>query len=393
MANLAIVGSHSTNGVSAIHSELLRKTTVRDLAEAFPDRFNNKTNGVTPRRWLRLANPFLADTITAAIGDSWITDLTKLQKLRPLANDAAFRAEIQRAKRAAKARFSDWLKTQSETSVDPDTAFDCQIKRIHEYKRQLLNALRIVILYLRLRQNPGLAVPPRTFFFAGKAAPAYYLAKVIIKFINNLARTIESDPLTRGKLNVVFLPEYNVSLAERLIPAADVSNQISTAGYEASGTSNMKFMMNGALTLGTRDGSTIEMAEEAGEENLFLFGLTVDDVASSRPWYSPYWHYQNEPETRAALDLIFSDHFSGDEPGIFEPLRDALLTYGDFYMHLADLTSYLRADGSLCQLYLKPDEWAQKVILNIAASGKFSSDRAISEYAAEIWSAHPCPVR
>ena len=393
MANLAIVGSHSTNGVAAIHSELLRKTTVRDLAEAFPDRFNNKTNGVTPRRWLRLANPFLAETISAAIGDSWITDLTKLQKLRPLANDAAFQAEIQRAKRAAKARFSDWLKTQSETSVDPDTAFDCQIKRIHEYKRQLLNALRIVVLYQRLRQNPGLAVPPRTFFFAGKAAPAYLLAKVIIKFINNLARTIDSDPVTRGKLNVVFLPEYNVSLAERLIPAADVSNQISTAGYEASGTSNMKFMMNGALTLGTRDGATIEMAVEAGEENFFLFGLSADEVASSRPWYSPYWHYQNEPDTRAALDLIFSDHFSREEPGIFEPLRGALLTHGDQFMHLADLTSYLRADGSLCQLYLKPDEWAQKVILNIAASGKFSSDRTISEDAAEIWNAHPCPVR
>ena len=393
MANLAIVGSHSTNGVAAIHSELLRKTTVRDLAEAFPERFNNKTNGVTPRRWLRLANPSLAETISAAIGDSWITDLTQLQKLRPLANDAAFRAEVQRAKRAAKARFSDWLKAQSETSVDPDTAFDCQVKRIHEYKRQLLNALRIVILYQRLRENPGLAVPPRTFFFAGKAAPAYQLAKVIIKFINNLGRAINSDPVTRGKLNVVFLPEYNVSLAERVIPAADVSNQISTAGYEASGTSNMKFMMNGALTLGTRDGATIEMAEEAGEENFFLFGLTADEVASSRPWYSPYWHYWNEPETRAALDLIFSDHFSREEPGIFEPLRAALLTNGDFYMHLADLTSYLRADGSLCDLYLKPDDWTKKSILNIASSGKFSSDRTIREYATEIWRAEPCPVR
>ena len=393
MANLAIIGSHSTNGVAAIHSELLRKTTVRDLAEAFPERFNNKTNGVTPRRWLRLANPSLAQTISAAIGDSWITDLTQLQKLRPLANDAAFRAEIQRAKRAAKARFSDWLRAQSNTSVDPDTAFDCQVKRIHEYKRQLLNALRIVILYQRLRDNPGLAMPPRTFFFAGKAAPAYQLAKVIIKLINNLALAIDSDPLTRGKLNVVFLPEYNVSLAERLIPAADVSNQISTAGYEASGTSNMKFMMNGALTLGTRDGATIEMAEEAGEENFFLFGLTAAEVANSRPWYNPYWHYHNEPETRAALELIFSDHFSREEPGIFEPLRAALLTNRDFYMHLADLTSYLRADGSLCELYRKPDDWTKTSILNIAASGKFSSDRAIREYATEIWRAEPCSVR
>jgi glycogen phosphorylase len=392
MANLAIVGSHSTNGVAEIHSELLRKTTVRDLAEAFPDRFNNKTNGVTPRRWLGLANPSLADTISSAIGDAWITDLTQLQKLRPLAEDVAFRAQILRAQRACKGRFSDWLKANSDTIVDPDTMFDCQVKRIHEYKRQLLNALRIVVLYQRLRENPGLDVPPRTFLFAGKAAPAYYLAKVIIKFINNLAQAIDSDPAVRGKLNVAFLPEYNVSLAERLIPAADVSNQISTAGYEASGTSNMKFMMNGALTLGTRDGATIEMAEEAGEENFFLFGLSADEVASSRPWYSPYWHYQNEPETRKALDLIFSDHFSREERGIFEPLRGALLTHGDQFLHLADLTSYLRADGSLVDLYRRPDEWARKVILNIAGSGKFSSDRTIREYTSEIWRAKPCPV-
>ncbi len=392
MANLAIVGSHSTNGVAAIHSELLRRTTVRDLAEAFPERFNNKTNGVTPRRWLRLANPALAETISAAIGDSWIADLTQLRKLQPLANDAAFRADIHKAQRAAKARFADWVKRHTDVTVDPDTIFDCQIKRIHEYKRQLLNALRIVVLYQRLRENPSLELPPRTFFFAGKAAPAYQLAKVIIKFINNLALTIDSDPAIRGKLNVVFLPEYNVTLAERCIPAADVSNQISTAGYEASGTSNMKFMMNGALTLGTRDGATIEMAEEAGEENFFLFGLSAQEVADSRPWYSPYWHYENEPETRKALDLIFSDHFSREEPGIFEPLRGALLTYGDQYMHLADLTSYLRADGALCELYRKPDDWALKVILNIAASGKFSSDRTISQYAAEIWHARPCPV-
>ena len=393
MANLAIVGSHSTNGVAAIHSELLRKTTVRDLAEAFPERFNNKTNGVTPRRWLRLANPALAETISAAIGNSWIADLTQLRKLRPLADDAAFRADVRKAKRVAKARFADWVKRHMDVSVDPDTIFDCQIKRIHEYKRQLLNALRIVVLYERLRENPKLDMPPRTFFFSGKAAPAYQLAKVIIKFINNLAQTIDGDPLTRGRLSVVFLPEYNVTLAERCIPAADVSNQISTAGYEASGTSNMKFMMNGALTLGTRDGATIEMAEEAGEENFFLFGLTSDQVASSRSWYNPRWHYHNEPETRAALDLIFSDHFSPNERGIFAPLRDALLTYGDFYMHLADLRSYLEADARLCELYRAEDDWTKKSILNVAGSGKFSSDRAISEYAGQIWHAEPCPVR
>ncbi|MBV9907008.1 MAG: glycogen/starch/alpha-glucan phosphorylase, partial [Hyphomicrobiales bacterium] len=278
MAHLAIVGSHSTNGVAAIHSELLRKTTVKDLAEVFPDRFNNKTNGVTPRRWLRLANPWLS----TAIGDGWITDLAELQKLRPLAKDAAFLASVQKAQHECKARFADWVKRHTDVTVDPHTIFDCQIKRIHEYKRQLLNALRIVVLYQRLRENPGLDLPPRTFFFAGKAAPAYYLAKVIIKFINNLAQTIDADPAMRGKLKVVFLPEYNVTLAERCIPAADVSNQISTAGYEASGTSNMKFMMNGALTIGTRDGATIEMAEEAGEENFFLFGLTAQEVANSQ---------------------------------------------------------------------------------------------------------------
>ena len=305
MANLAIVGSHSTNGVAAIHSDLLRKTTVRDLAEVFPERFNNKTNGVTPRRWLRLANPSLAQTISAAIGDSWISDLDQLQKLRPLVNDAAFRSDVLKAKRAAKIRFADWVKTEIGTSIDPSAIFDCQVKRIHEYKRQLLNALRIVVLYQRLHATPTLPVPPRTFFFAGKAAPAYELAKVIIKFINNLARTLDADPAVRDKLKVVFLPEYNVSLAERIIPAADVSNQISTAGFEASGTSNMKFMMNGALTLGTRDGATIEMAEEAGEENFFLFGLTADEVAAGRSWYNPHWHYENDPETRAALYLIF----------------------------------------------------------------------------------------
>ena len=393
MAHVAIVGSHSTNGVAAIHSELLRKTTVKDLAEVFPERFNNKTNGVTPRRWLKLANPWLSTAISSAIGDGWITDLAELQKLRPLAKDAAFLGSVQKAQHECKARFADWVKRHTDVTVDPHTIFDCQIKRIHEYKRQLLNALRIVILYQRLRENPGLDIPPRTFFFAGKAAPAYYLAKVIIKFINNLAQTIDADPAMRGKLKVVFLPEYNVTLAERCIPASDVSNQISTAGYEASGTSNMKFMMNGALTIGTRDGATIEMAEEAGEENFFLFGLTAQEVANSESWYSPYWHYENEPETRKALDLIFSDHFSPHEPGIFEPLRGALLTYGDRFMHLADLTSYLHADAKLCELHRKPNEWTEKVVLNLAGSGKFSSDRTIGDYAREIWGVKPCPVK
>ena len=392
MANLAIVGSHSTNGVAEIHSRLLRTVTVKDLAELYPERFNNKTNGVTPRRWLLMANPALSDTITQAIGDGWKTDLGQLRKLKPLADDNAFRDAFLKAKREAKSRFADWLRRTSGETVDPESIFDCQIKRIHEYKRQLLNALRIVVLYNRLRDNPNLDMPPRTFFFSGKAAPAYQLAKVIIKFINNLASTIDGDTAMRGRLKVLFLPEYCVSLAERLIPASDVSNQISTAGYEASGTSNMKFMMNGALTIGTRDGATIEMAEEGGEENFFLFGLTADQVASSRGWYNPQWHYDNEPETRAALDLIFSDHFSRSEPGVFTPLRNALLTHGDYFMHLADLKSYLEADQRLRDLYAEPGAWARKAILNVAASGKFSSDRTIAEYAAGIWKVGPCPV-
>ena len=392
MANLAIVGSHSTNGVAAIHSLLLRTTTVKDLATIFPERFNNKTNGVTPRRWLRLCNAPLARTITEAIGDEWITDLSQLSRLKPLADDAGFRAAFLKAQHECKTQFADWLKSTANVTVDPQTIFDSQVKRIHEYKRQLLNALRIVVLYNRLRENPGLEMPPRTFFFAGKAAPAYQLAKLIIKFLNNLAGTIDGDPVVNGRLRVLFLPDYRVSLAEHLIPASDVSNQISTAGYEASGTSNMKFMMNGALTVGTRDGATIEMAEAAGEENLFLFGLTAKQVADSRGWYNPRWHYEHEPETRAALDLIFSDYFSRNEPGVFAPIRDTLLTHGDFYMHLADLKSYLDADQRLCQLWVEPDAWARKAILNVASSGGFSSDRTIGEYNSEIWKAASCPV-
>jgi starch phosphorylase len=392
MAHLAVIGSHSTNGVAGIHSDLLRKTTLRDLAEIFPERFNNKTNGVTPRRWLLLSNPGLSGLITDAIGDGWITDLGQLSELRDFTKDRCFREDFLRAKRNAKLQFCDWFRWSTGQILDPDTIFDCQVKRIHEYKRQLLNALRIVVLYNRLRNDPGLNMPPRTFLFAGKAAPAYRLAKLIIKFINNLAHTIDSDPAVGGRLKVVFLPEYCVSLAEHLIPASDVSNQISTAGYEASGTSNMKFMMNGALTIGTRDGATIEMAAEAGEENFFLFGLTAEQVMASRSWYSPQWHYEHEPETREALDLIASNHFSRQEPGVFAPLRDVLLTQGDHYMHLADLKSYLEADERLRALYAEPDGWARKAILNVAGSGRFSSDRTIEEYATEIWNLQRCPI-
>jgi starch phosphorylase len=371
---------------------LLRRTTLRDLADIYPERFNNKTNGVTPRRWLLLSNPGLSELITDAIGEGWITDLGQLGELRAFSEDTSFRDGFLKAKQDAKRQFCAWFRGSAGQSIDPDTIFDCQVKRIHEYKRQLLNALRIVVLYNRLRANPELNMAPRTFLFSGKAAPAYRLAKLIIKFINNLAATIDRDPRVGGRLKVVFLPEYCVSVAEHLIPASDVSNQISTAGYEASGTSNMKFMMNGALTIGTRDGATIEMAAEAGEENFFLFGLTAEQVMASRSWYSPRWHYEHEPETREALDLMASDHFCRREPGVFAPLRDVLLGQGDPYMHLADLKSYLEGDERLRSLYADSAAWARKAILNVAGSGRFSSDRTIAEYANEIWKLKPCSI-
>ncbi len=392
MANLAIVGTHSTNGVAEIHSRLLRTSVVSDLAGLFPERFNNKTNGITPRRWLLLANPDLAQLVTESIGKGWLTDLSQLRRILPLADDPAFREGFQRARRAAKIRFVSWLRSATGQVVEPETLFDSQIKRIHEYKRQLLNVLHIIILYNRLRDNPGLVVPPRTFFFGGKAAPAYTLAKLIIKLINNVAAVVDADPVASTKLKVLFLPGYDVTLAERLIPASDVSEQISTAGFEASGTSNMKFMLNGALTVGTRDGATIEMAEEAGESNLFLFGLTADQVSGSRGWYDPRWHYDHEPETRRALDMIASNAFSPNEPGVFAPIWDTLITRGDHYMHLADLASYVRTHEQVGALYLRPDDWTRRAIINVAHSGKFSSDRTISEYAREIWGAVPCPV-
>jgi starch phosphorylase len=389
MANLAIVGSHSTNGVSAIHSNLLRTRLVPDLAEMFPERFNNKTNGVTHRRWLLLANPALAGLISEAIGDRWIADLWQLRRLSPLAEDPAFRASFLKAKLDCKIRFAEWLRSATGQAVDPSWIFDSQIKRIHEYKRQLLNVLYILALYDRLQCDPHFDTPPQAFFFSGKAAPAYRLAKLIIKLINQVGVMIDSDPIASRRLKVVFVPNYSVTVAERLIPATEVSEQISTAGYEASGTSNMKFMMNGAVTIGTRDGATIEMAEEAGEENFFLFGLTAEEVIGSRGWYDPNWHYRNEPQTRAVLDLLVSDRLSGGEHGLFAPIRDALLMHGDHYMHLADLTAYCDTHASLGDSYRDSAGWARKAIHNIAGSGKFSSDRAIAEYASEIWKVEP----
>lgn len=391
MAHLAILGSHSVNGVAALHTQLLQQRVVPEFAEMFPERFNNKTNGVTQRRFLRVANPSLARLLTARLGEGWITDLEQLERLAPLADDPDFRQQLRVTRYEAKLRFCEWLRHAGGPALDPETIFDTQIKRIHEYKRQLLNALHIVMLYRRLREQPDAPLPRRTFLFAGKAAPAYALAKLVIKFINNLAATIDRDPAIAQKLRVVFIPDYRVSVAEKLIPASDVSEQISTAGYEASGTSNMKFMMNGALTIGTRDGANIEIAEAVGEDNLFLFGLNARQVRDGAGWYDPRWHYENDPDTRAALDLIASNHFSPDEPGVFAPLLDTLL-HVDHYRHLADLGSYAAAQARLGTLYADPEAWSRKMVLNIAASGRFSSDRTIAEYAREIWDVQPVVV-
>jgi glycogen phosphorylase len=391
MANLAIVGSHSTNGVSQLHSELVRTRLVPHFHALYPERFNNKTNGVTPRRWLLMANPPLATLITEAIGDGWVTSLDRLADLRPLAGDAAFCQAFLAAKAVAKQRCADFLAAKLGLTLDPASVFDCQIKRVHEYKRQLLNVLHIADLYLRLREGRAGDPPPRTFLLAGKAAPGYAFAKLIIRLIHHLAARIDADPAVKGRLKLLFLPDYGVNMAEHIIPASDVSEQISTAGYEASGTSNMKFMMNGALTVATRDGANVEMAEAAGPENLFLFGLSAEEVAGSRGWYDPMWHYHNQPEARRALDFLFGEEISRGEPGLFEPIRQRLQV-GDYYMHLADLRAYLEVQQQVGLCYRDRTVWARKAVLNVAASGQFSSDRTIAEYARDIWHAPPCPI-
>ena len=392
MAYLSIVGSHSTNGVAALHTELLKKNVLPDFFAMFPERFNNKTNGVTQRRWLLKSNPGLARLISSAIGDKWIVDLSELKGLVPFAEDPAFRARFREVKREAKIALAEHVQSKWGYKLNPDSLIDSQAKRLHEYKRQLLNALHIVMLYNRLLKNPSLEMVPRTFLFAAKAAPGYAMAKLIIKFINNLGTVINDDPVSRGKLQVYFLPNYQVSLAEKIIPATDVSEQISLAGLEASGTGNMKFMMNGALTVGTLDGANVEILEEVGAENIFIFGLTAAQAMESRSYYDPHWHYQNDSETREALDLIASGHFSLGEPGIFKPLLNSLLDGGDRYMLLADLKAYSEAQERIEKLYRDPDAWARKAILNVAHSGKFSSDRTILEYTREIWNLQPVPI-
>jgi starch phosphorylase len=390
MANMSIVGSHSTNGVAALHTELVKSRLVPDFAQMFPDRFNNKTNGITPRRWLLKSNPPLAKLICDNIGEDWITDLSQLKKLIPLAEDKEFRAKFMDVKRQAKVVLADHMKAAYGWEVSVDSIFDTQIKRLHEYKRQLLNAMHIVVLYNRIRK--GQDIHPRTFLFGAKAAPGYAMAKLIIKLINNIGNVVNHDPAVQDKLRVYFLPNYRVSLAEKMIPATDISEQISTAGTEASGTGNMKFMLNGALTVGTMDGANIEIVEEAGEENAFIFGLNADEVTELKPRYLPQQAYESNAEIKEAIDLIFSGHFNVSEPGIFEPIREVLFDKGDHYMHFADLASYIQAQERADALYRDPEEWARKAILNVANSGKFSSDRTIAQYASEIWGVESCHI-
>ncbi|MCB1734819.1 MAG: glycogen/starch/alpha-glucan phosphorylase [Gammaproteobacteria bacterium] len=390
MAHLAIVGGHAINGVAAVHSELVKTDLVPDFHALWPDRFQNKTNGVTPRRWIKQANPALSRVLSEAIGDNWVRDLSEVRRIEPLAGDAAFQQAIHDAKRRNKALLAEVIRTTAGVRVDPDSLFDVQAKRMHEYKRQLLNLMHIVHEYLRATEDNALPETPRTYIFGGKAAPGYFLAKRIIKLINNVATTINSDARLHGVMKVVYLPDYRVSLAERIMPGADLSEQISTAGKEASGTGNMKFAMNGALTIGTLDGANIEMAEEIGEENMYIFGLTVSEVQSlQRKHYNPWDAYHRSDRARRVMDAIGDDRFCHSDPGLFRPIYDAILNGGDPYLHLADFDAYLDTHAQVGRDYLDTANWTRKAILNIARMDKFSSDRTIREYARDIWGLKP----
>ena len=387
MAHLAITGSHSVNGVAQLHSRILKEQLFRDFDTLFPGRLRNVTNGITPRRWLQQANPALSQLITSAIGPEWICDLERLEGLAPYAEDAAFRQKWRETKQENKRRLARYILRKIKLGVNTDTLFDVQVKRLHEYKRQLLNILHVVTLYNRIKASPQGAGVPRTVIFAGKAAPAYHKAKMIIKLIHSVATTVNSDPYMRGRLKVLFLPNFCVSQAEKIIPAADLSEQISTAGMEASGTGNMKMALNGALTIGTLDGANIEIRQAVGEDNFFLFGLTAEEVAAARTQgYAPDAYYQKDEELRQTLDMIASGYFS--EPGLFSPIvRD--LREKDFYMLLADYRPYIQAQQDAEQLFADPDQWAKRSILNTAHMGIFSSDRSILEYSGNIWHVQP----
>lgn len=386
MAYLATIASFSINGVAKLHTQLLKKNLFSDFFSLYPHRFNNKTNGITPRRWLKACNPRLVRLIEQYIGEGWVTDLDQLKQLEPLADNKAFQESFMAVKSYNKEKLTHVIQKICEISVDPQSLFDVQIKRLHEYKRQHLNLLHILTLYHRLLENPDCDLYPRVFIFGAKAAPGYTLAKTIIYAINAVAKRINHDLRIRDKIKVVFLPNYNVSLAEQIIPTADISEQISTAGKEASGTSNMKFALNGACTLGTLDGANIEMLEEIGKENMFIFGLTVDEVEQlQRKGYNPFDYYHRNSELKYVLDWLCSDYFSPEEPYAFHPIRKSLLEGGDPFFVLADYEAYCKAQASIDQVYRNKSSWAKMAILNMARIGKFSSDRTIHEYAQDIW--------
>jgi starch phosphorylase len=386
MAHLAIIGSHSVNGVAAVHSELVKSSLVPDFYEFWPERFNNKTNGITQRRWLLQANPGLAGLITEAIGDAWITDLDRLRDLEEHVDDAAFQERFLAIKQDNKERLARLIYDTTRIRTDTGSLFDIQAKRIHEYKRQLLNAMHIIHDYLNIVDGGVLPPTPRTCIFAGKAAPGYYIAKLIIKLINNMGTVINGDPRARDHLRIAFVPDYKVSVAEKLIPAAELSEQTSTAGYEASGTGNMKFALNGALTMGTMDGANIEIHEEVGGENIYIFGLSVDEVRDLKvQGYNPWDYYHTRPAVKRVMDAIGSDLFSPREGALFRPLFDHIMHGGDQYLLLADLESYIEAQDRAARDYQDRADWARRSLLNVARMGKFSSDRTIRQYAQEIW--------
>jgi starch phosphorylase len=392
MAHLATVGSHAVNGVAALHSELLKESVLKDFYELWPERFSNKTNGVTPRRFLAMSNPGLRRLIDDTIGEGWLTDLTALRALEAFADDAAFRDQWREVKRANKVRLADYVASTTGVELSPDWLFDIQVKRIHEYKRQHLNVLHIISLYHRLKQNPNLDIPARAFIFGGKAAPGYFMAKRIIKLINAVGDTVNNDPDVNGTLRVAFVPNFNVQNAHLIYPAADLSEQISTAGKEASGTGNMKFMLNGALTIGTLDGANVEMREEAGAENFFLFGLTVDEVQRiKRDGYRPSDYIAANGELAAVLDLISGGAFSHGDTEVFRPLIDNL-RYDDPFLVLADYASYIQAQERVSAAWRDIPAWTRMSIRNTARSGKFSSDRAIAQYCDDIWNVPPVTV-
>jgi starch phosphorylase len=392
MANLATVGGHHVNGVARLHSELLKETVMRDFAEMWPEKFCNVTNGVTPRRFVAVSNPPLTQLITSRIGDGWLRDLGQLRKLEPSADDSKFRQQWREVKLSAKRDLAALMEQRTGIKVDPGSLFDIQVKRLHEYKRQHLNVLHILTLYLRLKQDPKTDLPARTFIFGAKAAPGYFMAKLIIKLINSVADVVNKDPAVRDRLKVVFFPDFNVKNAQHVYPAADLSEQISTAGKEASGTGNMKFAMNGALTIGTLDGANVEIREEVGAENFFLFGLNAEQVQQlSRTGYRPGEHYEQNAGLRAVLDFIGSGALSPTEPGLFRPLVDNLLWHDPFLV-LADYQSYIDCQSKVSELWRNQEEWTRKTILNTARMGKFSSDRSIRDYCDLVWKVRPITV-